>query len=222
MTNTNPEPTPLLDASGNPGTVVANEIIESAWGNSVAGRVVNRFPNKLEMDAWSPPLGALAVTLDDNFVWFRTAAGWVATAVGNYVNFRVVGGGAGQSVPASALTAATWTTELVDPFNVVSAGVFTVPQNVPGRYTFEWAVEFGIGGSNGARLVYVDVGGGNRLSQTGEDAHEGGTRMSGSGSAILPAGAPVKVIVYHTDGSGPLAVNASTNTYFHGFYNGPF
>jgi len=40
-----------VDANGNPGDVASGELIESAWGNAVANRVVDYYPTKAAWDA---------------------------------------------------------------------------------------------------------------------------------------------------------------------------
>lgn len=218
---TNPRPSPLLDASGNPSLVSAGELIESAWGNSVAGRVVLRFPNNAAMGAVSPANGTLAVTTDRNVVWYRDGGFWKPTGLGNRIAFRLTGGATGQAMSPNVDVTALWTTEESDPFNLVSAGIFTVPSDWAGRWTFEWSVNWPSGG--GARRAYLSAGGGH-FGKTSTETVTGTfpIDMAGSASTLLPGGSQVSVQMYHTHSAAIAACNGSANHYFQGYYSGPY
>jgi hypothetical protein len=213
-------PTTHLDASGNPGLVAAGELIESAWGNAVVTRVINRYPNQTALIATAPPSGTLAVTTDLGVVWIRDAGSWKPTALGNRVTFRAVGGGAGQNVPVDTLVQCTWASEVSDPFNVLSTGTFTAPWG--GRWGFEWATEFAAG-SAGTRQTHLSLPSSVRLGQDTRDAASGEVvGVTGAASALLTLGQTAAVVVYRTLGGGSQIVNPSTNQYFHGYYMGPY
>lgn len=84
------------DASGNPSLVAAGELIESAWGNAVAGRVVKRFANIAARDAAYPAatagIGALCVTTDTITLWVSNGTSWIVAAPGlvGYVATNVI------------------------------------------------------------------------------------------------------------------------------------
>lgn len=218
-------PGTLMDAYGNPGLVSAGELITSAWGNSVAGRVVLRFPNTAALLASSAPSGTLAVSLDNNVVWVIDANGWHTTTLGTRINFRVTGGGTGQSIPSSTVTNCTWAFE-TDPYNVVTAGVFTVPTNWQGRYQFEWAVRFNgpASGSSSIRQVWLSTSGGALIM--GHTLHEttGATLpvyISGAASTVAVAGQQFVLQVQH-DKATAVIVNPTADEYFQGYYAGPY
>jgi hypothetical protein len=214
-----PVVSPLLDVHGNPSLVAADQIIESAWGNSVVGRVVTRYPNKAALDAASASNGALAVTTDYATVWIRDAGSWKPSPAGRVISFYLKGS-PGQTVPRLANTVTAWT-EGDDPFGVVSGNVFTVPSGWGGRWMFEWAVKFP-GPSAGARRVWCDIGshrlGEQQVMTADSDAD---VFMSGSGSAVLAGGTPVNLVVYHS-AAAALVINDTVDQYFQGYYVGPY
>lgn len=215
-------PSLLLDAHGNPNLVAPGELIESAWGNSVVGRVVPRFPNKTALDTYSATVGTLAVTTDLNVVWMRAAGVWRPTAMGNRISFRVIGGGAGQSIPAATLTTVTWTTVASDPFGVLSGGgIFICPTGWDGRWRFDWAVEWGI--HSGSRTSYLSVPPSARYGEATAytPVAVGPNRMSGSASLMMTAGQSSNIVMYH-DGAAAVTCNPGVNQHFQGHYVGPF
>ena len=70
--------TPLaMDPYGNPGGVIAGEVLDPAWGTATSTTVVRRFPNTAARDNWTnPPRGALCVTTDTDTVWQRLGSAW--------------------------------------------------------------------------------------------------------------------------------------------------
>lgn len=64
------------DGFGNPGTVVAGELIESAWGNAVRDHVIRVFPSVAGLNAWAAPDGALAEAPVGVF-YLRNGGAWV-------------------------------------------------------------------------------------------------------------------------------------------------
>lgn len=223
MTKTKaPSPTPLADAYGNPGTVVSGALIESAWGNGVVNRIVNRFPNKAALDTWAPAFGVLAITTDNNVVWMRDGATWKATSVGNVPRFRLTGNPPGQSVLPSALTTLTWVEAMDDSF-VVSGGVLTVPPGFAGRWMFEWSVNFPAP-SSGVRQVFCSGPGATRfglMTITTTDPAPA-VDMSGATTIVLAAGDTVSVVAFHTHTGGLLVNSSASNQYFQGHYMGPY
>ncbi len=218
-TTDTPVVSPLLDVHGNPTPVAPGQLIESAWGNSVATRVVTRYPSPTELFAASASDGTLAVTTDRNVVWIHMGGGWRPTAMGNTIAFRLDGGPPGQALPASVMTVAHWATE-DDVLGLVSGGTFTVPPFWAGRYGFNWSVDFAAGGGASTRFAFLQAGV-HRFGETNVVAEEGGNRFAGAADMFLPEGAQVNVVIYHTDTVNPLTVNATTNTHFIGHYMGP-
>lgn len=96
------EPLAALDVHGNPSAVASGELIESAWGNSVANRVVGRYTASLPSPTdlgrvlintdptlatnGSPPLVEMAFNNAWNAVWPRSAGETVQVAtIGNNI-----------------------------------------------------------------------------------------------------------------------------------------
>ena len=76
-----------IPATGLIPDVVDGQLIETAWGNAVAGaqgRVVHRFDNYAQVKAqWTaPPDGAVCVTVDDGRLYVRRAGRWYTRASG--------------------------------------------------------------------------------------------------------------------------------------------
>lgn len=212
-------PVTHLDANGNPGLVAPDELIESAWGNSVATRVVAKYPNRNAIFATSPTAGQLAVALDQNVVWVGTGTAWRPTSMGSTSHFLV--STPGQPIPNGVLTAATWPTRLDDAFVAVNAvGTFNVPSGWGGRWQFDWSVDFPDGSQAGSRMVFLGDNQNRRWGQSTGLAAEGGTRLSGSASVVLPEGGNALVVMYHNDPAGTLTCNATGQQRFQGYYVG--
>lgn len=69
------------DGYGNPGTVVAGELVESAWGNAVRDHVVRVFPDFAALSTWAAPNGALAEAPAGTF-YIRFNAQWLPFGAG--------------------------------------------------------------------------------------------------------------------------------------------
>lgn len=217
-----PPPTPslLLDAYGNPGLVAPGQLIESSWGNSLVERAVLRFPTIAAMQAASAGDGQMAIALNEAVIFIRLSGTWKPTAIANRIAFRLVGGAPGQSMGTGVLTTAQFAAA-TDPFGVVAAGIFTVPAGWAGRWMFEYAVQFAVGGMNGLRQAFVSTSPA-RLAEISDVGQEAGTRLSGAGSVVLGVGQTAQVTMYHSDSSSQLSNNASANNYFQGYYVGPY
>lgn len=107
-------PETRMDAHGNPGLVAAGELIESAWGNAVVGRVVQRFPNITALNAWAPGNGAIAGTVTPPTVWIRQGGTWIPD--GGMVPSAKLGRNANQAIPNATLTAVTWQIQVLGNF----------------------------------------------------------------------------------------------------------
>ena len=81
--------TPLaMDPYGNPGGVIAGEVLDPVWGTAVSTTVVRRFPSTAARDNWTnPPRGALCVTTDTDTLWqaLGSPVAWRALTAGTYV-----------------------------------------------------------------------------------------------------------------------------------------
>lgn len=85
------------DAYGNPGHVVPGELIESAWGNAVADRVVPRFNDFTELTAGIPaPIpGQLATVWGGgvaSLMWWRNGQWQEVPAQPQYYSGAIVAG----------------------------------------------------------------------------------------------------------------------------------
>lgn len=67
-----------IPATGLIPDVVDGQLIESAWGNAIRDRAVERFDNKAALDAgWgSAANGCYAVTVDTGYRWVRKGGVW--------------------------------------------------------------------------------------------------------------------------------------------------
>lgn len=67
-----------VDVHGNPSGVAAGELIESAWGNSVKDRVVQKYATDDALRASTPPMGQMAVSTEGYASLFMTTPdlGW--------------------------------------------------------------------------------------------------------------------------------------------------
>jgi len=50
--------------------------IAAQWAQDVSSIALHRFASKASLDAWAAPVGARAVTTDNNLEWRRVAGGW--------------------------------------------------------------------------------------------------------------------------------------------------
>jgi hypothetical protein len=63
--------------------VSPNELIESAWGNTIRDHVVQTFATVAERDTWTgAPNGAVAMTLDSGTLWKRVGGAWLGVPSG--------------------------------------------------------------------------------------------------------------------------------------------
>jgi len=68
--------------------VVANALIQSAWGNEIRDRTVQSFATVTERNTWAaPPKGALAVTLDSLSLWQYDGTAWVPAGPNGVVGY---------------------------------------------------------------------------------------------------------------------------------------
>jgi hypothetical protein len=67
-----------IPATGLIPDVVDGQLIESAWGNAIRDRTLERFDTKAALDAGWPSAanGSAAVTLDTNSRWMRAGGAW--------------------------------------------------------------------------------------------------------------------------------------------------
>jgi len=81
-----PPPPPTADqlaasAAGFIADVAPNQLIASAWGNSIRDDVIMRFATSADRDLYWPaataPVGARCITMNDHATWLHTGAGWV-------------------------------------------------------------------------------------------------------------------------------------------------
>lgn len=56
--------------------------IAAQWAQEVSSRVVQRYANKVALDAWADaPIGARAVTTNDSVEFYRVGGGWARATV---------------------------------------------------------------------------------------------------------------------------------------------
>jgi hypothetical protein len=101
-------PQAAVDNYGNPAHVAAGELIESAWGDSVAEHVVLTFPTYTEIAAAAGvPAGQMAVAKNTSMPFVKTATAWATlvqqtgTAVGPGGNYAAGTPFVGVTIPAA-------------------------------------------------------------------------------------------------------------------------
>lgn len=143
------------DAYGNPSNVAPDELIESAWGNSVAARVLRTFPNKTALLTWAAPNGARAITTDKNWVWQRIAGAWVVIG-GARIGFGAVN--PGQAWAVGQTQSMTWPSERFDTDGFAAGGAaITVPADLGGMYSITAQVNGLVANAGGATFVQIVI-----------------------------------------------------------------
>lgn len=175
-----------------------------------------------------------AIDLENGDKWFETDTGRVAMYYnsawifqeGPPPRFRLISGGSGQSMPDNVATTFTWVngTEVVDTEGAIAigTGVFTCPATLPGRWRFDYAVEW-IPNASGFRQCWVEhsVGPTKYAEQIANNIGAGlSMHQTGSVDIVLSASDTVAVRGQQNSGTA-LSVNRFTNQYFQGRYVGP-
>lgn len=84
-----------IPSTGHVPDVTDGALIETAWGNAIRDRAVERYDTyaQLKSQLPSPADGAVALTLDDGRVYYRRAARWYTRATGQIASIASDVGG---------------------------------------------------------------------------------------------------------------------------------
>lgn len=163
--------------------VVDGNIILASWGNEIRDRTVQVFATAAERDQqWAaPPTGAVCITVDNGFIWKRSAGRW-APVYGTVVLNQTF------AVPDGGYT----TTGLRDLVVCGPATPFTYNTNV----SFVAAINFGFsGGACTAQTDFV-TNGGTSLHPTSGPFQAGGglwVPVPMAGNASIAAGTDARI-----------------------------
>ena len=178
-------------------TVIDGAIIETAWGNEIRDRTFQVFASAAERDAqWlTPPNGAICITLDTNYWFIRTAAGWVRQNANSSV-----GGSLSGDVNIGAPQAK----------DIVSYGLPTWP--VASVITVQWQGYAGFGTGACTFTPYLTIWNPGQNTQQGKTIPVGGgvwVAFAQVHTLAVPANAALTVV-------GSVTFNTGFNMYING------
>jgi hypothetical protein len=195
------------DANGNPSGVVTNELIESAWGNSVRDRVVRTVPNNNALSTINAVNGTLAATADNGWLFQRIGANWTLMQASTYSTPYSLGAfpAGSYSYPATAAGIGSY---------LPPAGLFSGNAVVySGVYTVTMTLQMTPGDGGDVNLNLWMPGPPTMVSTT--QPHQGSCSVSGT--AYVPAGGIIYwSMLKNTNTSSWSASNIAFNVAYRG------